>query len=162
MHHGYDKRCRQQPAPTDPDVATPLALPAMSYLLDAAEATPEDLAMLREEFGPDSTPLGWDAVYAFESEHGIVLPEPYRSFVATIGDSSYSGPPDYGLMELGTLPRTGAPVDQSGIWPSLSRSPDSGSGRAAMGRSRMTTSSPRSTTTAHLCWAPMAAACTGT
>lgn len=104
MHHGYDRRRIRRPAPTDADDATSLALPAMSYLLDSAHATPEDLAMLREEFGPDSTPLGWDAVYAVESEHGIVLPEPYRSFVATIGDGSYSGPPDYGLMELGVLP----------------------------------------------------------
>lgn len=104
MHHGYDRGCIRRPAPTDADDATSLALPAMSYLLDSAHATPEDLAMLREEFGPDSAPLGWDAVYAFESEHGIVLPEPYRSFVATIGDGSYSGPPDHGLMELGVLP----------------------------------------------------------
>ena len=62
--------------------------------------------MLREQFGPDddSTPLGWDAVYAFEGEHGVVLPEPYRSFVATIGDGFHSGPPYYGLMPLGMLP----------------------------------------------------------
>ncbi|MEU0599727.1 SMI1/KNR4 family protein [Streptomyces sp. NPDC006393] len=48
--------------------------------------------------------LGWEALRAFEAEHGIVLPEPYRTFVAEITDGSYSGPPDYGLVGLAELP----------------------------------------------------------
>ncbi len=71
---------------------------------DVEQAAPEDLAMLQEVFGPDNTPLGWDAAHAFEAEHGTTLPEPYRSFVATISDGSYTGPPDYGLIELGAPP----------------------------------------------------------
>lgn len=76
----------------------------MQIPLDTARADPADLAMLRAEFGPDNTPLGWEAVHAFEAEHGVLLPEPYRSFVATIGDGSYTGPPEYGLVELAAVP----------------------------------------------------------
>ncbi len=35
--------------------------------------------------------LGWAAVHAFEAKHGIVLPEPYRTFVAEVTYGSYSG-----------------------------------------------------------------------
>ena len=45
-------------------------------------------------------PLGEDVVAIFEAEHGIRLPEPYRTFVATIGDGA-DGPPHYGLLPLG-------------------------------------------------------------
>jgi hypothetical protein len=72
--------------------------------LDAPTAAQADLAMLREQFGPENVALGWDAVVAFEAEHGVTLPEPYRSFVATISDGSFTGPPEYGLLELGVLP----------------------------------------------------------
>ena len=76
----------------------------MQNPLNTTLADPADLAMLREQFGPDNTPLGWNAVSAFETEHGITLPEPYRSFVADISDGSLTGPPEYGLTELGALP----------------------------------------------------------
>ena len=49
--------------------------------------------------------LGWESLLAWESEHGLVLPEPYRSFVAEIGNGSVVGPPtDGGLLALGELP----------------------------------------------------------
>ncbi|MFF4413555.1 SMI1/KNR4 family protein [Streptosporangium sp. NPDC001559] len=66
-----------------------------------------DPAALRAVFdvGTRVPPLGWDAVRAFEAEHGIVLPEPYRTFVAEVCDGSRSGPPDFGLVPLAELPR---------------------------------------------------------
>ncbi|PZT71400.1 SMI1/KNR4 family protein [Streptomyces sp. SW4] len=55
--------------------------------------------------------LGWEAVAAWEAENGVVLPEPYRSFVAEIANGSALGPPrDGGLQPLGRLPRA---------WPDL-------------------------------------------
>jgi hypothetical protein len=50
--------------------------------------------------------LGWDAVHAFEAEQGgVTLPEPYRSFVATITRGGRTcGPPAYGLMPPGINP----------------------------------------------------------
>jgi hypothetical protein len=48
--------------------------------------------------------LGWPGVHAFEAVHGIVLPEPYRTFVAEITDGSSSGPPDYGLLGVAEMP----------------------------------------------------------
>ncbi|MCL8012381.1 SMI1/KNR4 family protein [Streptomyces sp. AS02] len=70
-------------------------------------ATPEELAALREAFAVDDSgesALGWEAVRAFEAEHGVVLPEPYRSFVAEVSDGSFQGPPEYGLVGLAELP----------------------------------------------------------
>ncbi len=74
--------------------------------MDVDHARPEDLARLRAAFAADSLapPLGWDAVRAFEAEHGVVLPEPYRTFVAEICDGAGSGPPGYGLLPLAGLP----------------------------------------------------------
>ncbi|GGN38877.1 hypothetical protein GCM10011578_084730 [Streptomyces fuscichromogenes] len=49
--------------------------------------------------------LGHDGVSAWESEHGAVLPEPYRSLIAEITNGSSLGPPeDGGLLPLGWLP----------------------------------------------------------
>jgi SMI1 / KNR4 family (SUKH-1) len=76
-------------------------------LMDTEHADPQDLAALRAAFGVDDggeSALGWEAVRAFEAEHGIVLPEPYRTFVAEMTDGSYSGPPHYGLVPLAELP----------------------------------------------------------
>ncbi|MFD9109582.1 SMI1/KNR4 family protein [Streptomyces bottropensis] len=70
-------------------------------------AVPADLAALREAFAVDDggqSALGWTAVHAFEAEHGVVLPEPYRTFVAEVSDGSSQGPPEYGLVGLGDLP----------------------------------------------------------
>lgn len=70
---------------------------------------PADLALLRAEFGdggPDGEDaLGWEAVRAFETRHSVVLPEPYRTFVADITDGSGLGPTDCsGILPLEALP----------------------------------------------------------
>lgn len=71
--------------------------------MDTDSANPADLAILRSAF-PTGTPSGWEAVHAFERRHGIVLPEPYRTFVAEIADGASAGPPEYGMVRLGALP----------------------------------------------------------
>ncbi|MDX3456128.1 SMI1/KNR4 family protein [Streptomyces sp. ME02-8801-2C] len=71
------------------------------------QADPAELTALRVAFDVDDgggSALGWEAVHAFEAEHRIVLPEPYRTFVAEITDGSYSGPPEYGLLSVAELP----------------------------------------------------------
>lgn len=75
--------------------------------METERADPDELAFLRAAFEVDDgggSALGWEAVHAFEAENGIVLPEPYRSFVAEITDGSYAGPPHYGLVSLAELP----------------------------------------------------------
>ncbi|MBT3154506.1 SMI1/KNR4 family protein [Streptomyces sp. CHD11] len=75
--------------------------------MNTDHADPADLAAIRAAFeGTEGREpaLGWDAVRAFEAEHGVVLPEPYRTFVAEIADGSASGPPHYGLLPLARLP----------------------------------------------------------
>src|ERR1700722_11150602 len=73
-------------------------------VVDTEHAAPEDLELLRAAF-PAGEPLGWAGVRAFEAEYEVVLPEPYRTFVAEICGGAYdAGPPDYGLVALGTLP----------------------------------------------------------
>jgi hypothetical protein len=74
--------------------------------MDVGQAGLADLAALRAAFdvGMRKPPLGWDAVRTFEAEHGIVLPEPYRTFVAEICDGSAQGPPHYGLLPLAKVP----------------------------------------------------------
>ncbi|MEU8669185.1 SMI1/KNR4 family protein [Streptomyces anulatus] len=68
---------------------------------------PAESAALREIFAsrPDAVPpAGPEAVRSFETEHGIVLPEPYRTFVAEICDGLREGPPDYGLLPFAKTP----------------------------------------------------------
>ncbi|MET8746681.1 SMI1/KNR4 family protein [Streptomyces sp. NPDC004728] len=68
---------------------------------------PAELATLREIFTsrPEAVPpAGWESVRSFEAEHGIVLPEPYRTFVAEICDGLRAGPPYYGLLPLAQTP----------------------------------------------------------
>ncbi|RDG31298.1 SMI1/KNR4 family protein [Streptomyces corynorhini] len=66
-----------------------------------------ELDALRAAFPPEHClpPLGWEAVHTFEYEHGIVLPDPYRTLVAEICDGCPDGPADVdGLIPLAALP----------------------------------------------------------
>ncbi|MFI1355532.1 SMI1/KNR4 family protein [Streptomyces sp. NPDC020898] len=75
--------------------------------MNTEHADPAELAALRTAFDVDDggeSALGWAAVRAFEAEHRVVLPEPYRTFVAEVTDGSYAGPPEYGLVGLAELP----------------------------------------------------------
>ncbi|MER5312056.1 SMI1/KNR4 family protein [Streptomyces sp. NPDC002773] len=75
--------------------------------MNTETCVPAELATLREIIGsrPEAVPpAGWEAVRIFEAEHGIVLPEPYRTFVAEICDGLRAGPPYYGLLPLAQTP----------------------------------------------------------
>lgn len=64
-------------------------------------------AALRAVFAsrPEAVPpVGVETVRAFEAEHRVVLPEPYRTFVAEICDGLRAGPPYYGLLPLAQTP----------------------------------------------------------
>ncbi|MDX3378188.1 SMI1/KNR4 family protein [Streptomyces sp. ME02-6991-2A] len=75
--------------------------------MNTETCAPSEAAALREIFAshPEAVPpAGWEAVRSFEAEHGIVLPEPYRTFVAEICDGLRAGPPYYGLLPLAQTP----------------------------------------------------------
>ncbi|MFI1996058.1 SMI1/KNR4 family protein [Actinoplanes sp. NPDC020271] len=75
--------------------------------MDTEHADPAVIAELREALCADDkgeSALGWPAVRTFEAEHGVTLPEPYRTFVAEVSDGSFAGPPEYGLVALAELP----------------------------------------------------------
>ncbi|MFJ4713366.1 SMI1/KNR4 family protein [Streptomyces sp. NPDC088785] len=68
---------------------------------------PAELAALRRSLAcrPGAAPpAGWAAVRSFEAEHGVVLPQPYRTFVAEICDGLRAGPPYYGLLPFAEAP----------------------------------------------------------
>src|SRR5690349_15155101 len=70
-------------------------------------AADDDVTVLAESF-----PVEWrepilrrDEVRAWEVEHGVELPEPYRAFITEVSNGSSFGPPDDGgLLPLGWLP----------------------------------------------------------
>ncbi|MFE6867247.1 SMI1/KNR4 family protein [Kitasatospora sp. NPDC057692] len=75
--------------------------------MDTEYADPGDLAVIRAALGADGdggSALGWAGVRAFEAEHGVVLPEPYRTVVAEVADGSPAGPPAHGLLRLAEPP----------------------------------------------------------
>ncbi|MDR6321230.1 SMI1/KNR4 family protein [Actinoplanes couchii] len=88
--------------------------------MNIEQVDPGVLGELRAALG-DGDALGWPAVHAFEERHGVVLPEPYRSFVAEISDGSGLGPPDHGLLGLADLPSDwgsdGSERDLAGSFP---------------------------------------------
>ncbi|MGW3595224.1 SMI1/KNR4 family protein [Streptomyces sp. NPDC005167] len=76
--------------------------------MNSETCVPAELVALRSIFASrrEAAPAaGWDAVWSFEAEHGIVLPEPYRTFVAEVCDGLRAGPPHYGLLPLAENPR---------------------------------------------------------
>ncbi|MGW4893544.1 SMI1/KNR4 family protein [Kitasatospora sp. NPDC004240] len=87
------------------------------------------LAALRSAFAPEwrEPALGDEGVAAWEAGNGVTLPEPYRTFIAGIGNGSGLGPPeDGGLQPLGWLPDTwpdlgprlpGEPFPLEAAWP---------------------------------------------
>ncbi|WP_369367574.1 SMI1/KNR4 family protein [Streptomyces sp. CG4] len=90
--------------------------------MNSDQVDPAELAALREAFGVGdggASALGWEAVRAFEAEHGVILPEPYRTFVAEVTDGSSQGPPEYGLVALaegGGKQRLGEPFPLTRTW----------------------------------------------
>jgi hypothetical protein len=74
--------------------------------MDLDDVRPVDLEMLAVAFPPvwREPALGWEAVRIFEAMHSVVLPEPYRTFVAEFSDGSGRGPSDEGLFALDEIP----------------------------------------------------------
>ncbi|MEU6843886.1 SMI1/KNR4 family protein [Streptomyces sp. NPDC046716] len=75
--------------------------------MNTESCEPAEWAALREIFAsrPGALPpAGWAAVRSFEAEHGVVLPEPYRTFTAEICDGLRAGPPYYGLLPFAQTP----------------------------------------------------------
>ncbi|MGW1092693.1 SMI1/KNR4 family protein [Streptomyces sp. NPDC002596] len=62
------------------------------------------------------SPLGWEELRAWERRQGVVLPEPYRTFVAEIANGTDDGPPDDGgLLPVGEKPDSWA-VWEADCW----------------------------------------------
>ncbi|MFE8925835.1 SMI1/KNR4 family protein [Streptomyces rochei] len=82
------------------------------------DVTAGAIALLRETFPAEvrHCPLGWVAVRAWERRHGVVLPEPYRTFVAEVANGTDDGPLDEGgLLPLGEKPDSWA-VWEADCW----------------------------------------------
>ncbi|WP_333776969.1 SMI1/KNR4 family protein [Streptomyces sp. IBSBF 3136] len=100
-------------------------------MTDIRDLRPDEatLDFLRSAFPPEwrEPALGLEAVAEWEQENGVVLPEPYRTFIAEVSNGSSLGPAgDGGLQPLGWLPDTwpdpgprqpGEPFPLSAAWP---------------------------------------------
>ncbi|EER40193.1 conserved hypothetical protein [Histoplasma capsulatum H143] len=86
----------------DPMEAGPSNSDSNSTLSPNKETIKADIEALRSAFASRCVdpPLGWPAVHAFESRYGIILPEPYRTFMAEVASGCRDGPPEYGLNTL--------------------------------------------------------------
>ncbi|PGH06796.1 hypothetical protein AJ79_06438 [Helicocarpus griseus UAMH5409] len=84
-----------------------------SFTIDNDGIVSIEIDKLRAVFATKDVipPLGWPAVHAFESKHNIILPEPYRTFVAEIANGCREGPPHYGLVSLGHSGSNNIPVE---------------------------------------------------
>lgn len=96
------------------------------------------LEFLRAAFEPEwrEPPLGDTASEEWEAEHGVTLPEPYRTVIAEISNGCSLGPAeDGGLQPLGWLPagwpdlgprQPGAlfPLETSWMWEAGESAPD--------------------------------------
>ncbi|MEU1439346.1 SMI1/KNR4 family protein [Streptomyces sp. NPDC005786] len=79
----------------------------MMTRMNTETCDPAELTALRDIFvgRPGAAPpAGSEAVRSFEAEHGIVLPEPYRTFVTELCDGLRAGPPTYGLLPFAQAP----------------------------------------------------------
>jgi hypothetical protein len=79
---------------------------------DNNDSLASDLNTLLTIFSTKSPlpPLGWPDLLAFESKHNITLPEPFRTFTATIANGCPNGPPYYGLIPLGHKGTSNNPI----------------------------------------------------
>jgi len=71
------------------------------------DAISDAKALLGEAFPIEvrRRPLGWERLRSWEDRQGVVLPEPYRTFVAEIANGTDEGPTDAGgLLPLGAKP----------------------------------------------------------
>ncbi|MEU8674695.1 SMI1/KNR4 family protein [Streptomyces sp. NPDC048560] len=71
------------------------------------DAISSAIALLGEAFAAEARrrPLGWEGLRSWEDEHGVVLPEPYRTFAAEIANGTTEGPTyEGGLLPLGAKP----------------------------------------------------------
>ncbi|MFF4507846.1 SMI1/KNR4 family protein [Streptomyces sp. NPDC001401] len=76
------------------------------------------IAVLREAFPAEvrHRPLDREELRVWERRHGVVLPEPYRTFVTEIANGTDDGPPDEGgLLPLGEKPDSWA-VWEADCW----------------------------------------------
>ncbi|MGW6720492.1 SMI1/KNR4 family protein [Streptomyces sp. NPDC054995] len=77
------------------------------------DAISSAIALLSEAFVAETRrqPLGWEGLRSWEDQQGVVLPEPYRTFVAEIANGTNEGP----MYEGGLLP-LGAKSDSWVSW----------------------------------------------
>ncbi|MGW7199661.1 hypothetical protein [Streptomyces chryseus] len=71
------------------------------------DAMSDAMALLDEVFPAEvrRRPLGWEQLRGWEVRQGVVLPEPYRTFVAEMANGTDEGPTDGGgLLPLGAKP----------------------------------------------------------
>ncbi|MGW2016811.1 hypothetical protein [Streptomyces sp. NPDC001927] len=92
------------------------------------------VALLREAFpaAVRHSPLGWEALQVWEEDRGVVLPEPYRTFVAEVANGTADEPPGgRRLLPLGEKPASWSSWEAD-CW--LSPEPFDGTAERVLGR----------------------------